>query len=79
MNMKDKVSERQQYGTVRCTLGAVMNERGLSVAELARMCDTLPVNVQRAAENMVWPSARLLARLCTVLDVQISELIEHAV
>jgi DNA-binding Xre family transcriptional regulator len=79
MNMKDKEREKEEYGIVRCTLGVIMDERGLSVAELARMCDTLPVNVQRAAENMVWPSARLLARLCTVLDVQVSELIEHAV
>lgn len=79
MNMKDKVREKEQYGTVRVRLDVLMAERDLSVAELARMCDTLPINIQRAAENTVWPSARLLARLCTVLDVQIGELIEHAV
>jgi transcriptional regulator with XRE-family HTH domain len=79
MNMKDKQLETEKYGIVRCKLGDIMAERGLSVAELARMCETLPVNIQRAANNEVWPSARLLARICTVLDVSISEMIEHAV
>ncbi len=77
MNMKDDIREIEEYGMVYCTLGDVMEARGLSVAEVAVMCDTLQINIRRAVDNEVWPSAKLLARLCSVLGVDISVLIGY--
>jgi len=77
MNMKDDVREKEEYGEVFCTLGDIIQARGLSVSEVAVMCKTLQINVQRAVDNTVWPSAKLLARLCSVLNVEISDLIGY--
>jgi transcriptional regulator with XRE-family HTH domain len=77
MNMKDDAREKEEYGEVFCTLGDVMEARGLSVAEVAIQCSTLQINIQRAVDNTAWPSAKLLARLCSVLNVEISLLIGY--
>jgi transcriptional regulator with XRE-family HTH domain len=77
MNMKDDAREKEKYGEVFCTLGDIMEARNLSVSEVAVMCKTLQINVQRAVDNTVWPSAKLLARLCCVLNVEVSDLIGY--
>jgi transcriptional regulator with XRE-family HTH domain len=77
MNMKDEQREEELYGKVYCMLGDVMEARGLSVAEVAIQCSTLQINIKRAVDNEAWPSAKLLARLCSVLNVDISLLIGY--
>lgn len=66
-----------QYGTVKNHLSELIERRGISKNKLAQRAELQRTQLNKYCKNEVTRfDADVLARLCTVLDCEIGELLE---
>lgn len=66
-----------QYGTVRNHLSELIEKRGISKNKLAQRAEMQRTQLNKYCKNQVTRfDADVLARLCTVLDCKIGDLLE---
>lgn len=67
----------KQYGTIRVTLDKVVKQRGLSKTKVIQRAEMQATQFNNYYNNTITRlDTEVLARLCTVLDCKISDLLE---
>lgn len=67
----------ERYGTVRINLANLIKERGLSKSKLSQRAEMQRTQLNRYCNNTVTRlDIDVLARICTVLDCEIGDLLE---
>lgn len=66
-----------EYGTIRNHLAELIDAKGISRTKLAQRAEMQPTQLNRYYKNQVTRlDTDVLARLCTVLECQIGDLLE---
>lgn len=66
-----------EYGTIRIKLDELIQKSGISKNKLSHRAEMQRTQINNYCNNKVtWLDTDVLARICTVLDCQISDLLE---
>lgn len=69
--------EERQFGTIRIKLDELIKEKGISKSKLSQRAEMQRTQINRYCNNDVARmDTAVLARLCTVLDCNIEDLLE---
>lgn len=76
-NMRDREQEARVYGKIVFKLKDVFRALGKTPKDIAVATESNPVIVKRAYNGATIPSYELLARICSVYNLRIEDLIEY--
>lgn len=71
------MTDQQTLKIVAANLRHFRTNRGLSLAELARLTDTYPSNMKRIEDRESMPGAGLLTRIADALGVTANDLLTY--